>query len=703
MEIKQNTHKKADLICSIIIFLLLFLVIFQLPDIVVSRGDHDLSSMAAFDYWAIHKSSYGKDIVQNVGPLGFIQFPYFYSGFFDSTKFLINLFLFCSLVFLLFISFNNLPLLIKIIIIPMLLFFGHCFNDFNTLYYIFLLLLANKLILTKRLGIVIFSTFILAILALTKGTVLFISLFIVLMSAVFFILSKRFIFAAWTLISFVSFFLFIWVLSGQNIVNIPAFLNAIISFSNGYQEAAARYGEVNWFYQISGFIIAIALILFNVFEIINRCFSRNDKSMLFVYRGMILPLVELFILFMVWKHGFVSAGLSHVSIFFRYSLFYIFWILYRADMLTVNIKTAKPYYKFWIILLSLIFCMSAVLVFNSSFERKKMLTQNNIVKLVDIQWYLKKMNYLLNTAKNSLQLPRTRAIAGKATISYFGHTPSYMVYNDLNYLPNPATISFAAWNPWIMKKEQAFFGDNNYAPKFILFDLKMFNDRLVAQDDSLAQLEILHRYEPVDLEAGNILLRRINNKINLSMDLISEDNYNIEQWIDIPKNSSYPIWVEIILKKTLFSRLMSFIYHPQQYLIEISFKDNENVIFQLVPQMSAVGFLIDPLILNNNDFLVVNDNNEYKIYTNGAKSSLKKPIKFRVIEGKGAYFSYKQFKARFKKINGLVFGNYDLTKLLSINNDFDKSKIIQENNSFSQYIYLGFRLLKKHLLFLPKH
>ena len=52
---------------------LLFLAIFQLPEF-STFNSHDAGSQAAIEYWTLHGFSYGKDIIQNVGPLGFINY-----------------------------------------------------------------------------------------------------------------------------------------------------------------------------------------------------------------------------------------------------------------------------------------------------------------------------------------------------------------------------------------------------------------------------------------------------------------------------------------------------------------------------------------------------------------------------------------------------------------------------------------------------
>jgi hypothetical protein len=230
--------------------------------------------------------------------------------------------------------------------------------------------------------------------------------------------------------------------------------------------------------------------------------------------------------------------------------------------------------------------------------------EKNWGALTHIPKYKKTMQLELQKNIQGMTLPKTKARVGNDSIGYFGMLIGSILYNDLNYVPNPATISFASWNDWIMTTERDFFMDDKRAPSYLLFDLKTIDYRLPAQDDSLAQLEILHRYKIVDAEDGNLLLQRMNEQKPLSMSLVSKTNYNLGDMIDVPQNLEHPIWIKIKLNHGYTYRLMSALYKSSQYDIELLFNDGSTKKYNFMPRMAETGFLINPLISDNNDLLV---------------------------------------------------------------------------------------------------
>jgi hypothetical protein len=86
-------------IAYILLFVCLFLFLLQFPNVIVTN-EHDLGSQAAYEYWLVNGFQYGLDFLQNVGPLGFLNYPLIYSGFLFNTKVFLNIFLVLTLLFL---------------------------------------------------------------------------------------------------------------------------------------------------------------------------------------------------------------------------------------------------------------------------------------------------------------------------------------------------------------------------------------------------------------------------------------------------------------------------------------------------------------------------------------------------------------------------------------------------------------------------
>ena len=126
----------AEGLINFFTIILLFLIIFQFPTIEVSNN-HDLGSVAAYDYWTLRGFFYGKDIIQNVGPFGFIGYPSIYTGFLVKSKLIINFILVGFLVFSLWDSSRAQSILIR----TTFLSFAGLFVVGDPMFYIILLLL----------------------------------------------------------------------------------------------------------------------------------------------------------------------------------------------------------------------------------------------------------------------------------------------------------------------------------------------------------------------------------------------------------------------------------------------------------------------------------------------------------------------------------------------------------------------------------
>lgn len=591
----------AGRIGSALIISLLFLAVFQLPTSVPTANDHDRGSQAAYEYWTVHGFAYGKDIIQNVGPLGFVNYPAIYTGFLDEPKLLINFLLTASFILMLWQGAGKLPAHIRLVF---LIFAGLFISHPDVKIYLLLLLVAHQLISATTPWFILPATLLLAVLALAKGTCFFMALFIITASVASGILARRFIFAVCATTGFVVFLLAIWALAGQPLANFPAFVHATASFSSGYNEALSLFEPKS--VRVSG-VIALTAGMLSIFC---RVLSRACKTYPDIpgtARQLLLAATQFFILFVAWKHGFVRADGIHISIFFQYVLVSSVWTLFWKEPQGHLASRVGRHMSGLLTILGMTVVLSA---FSGLHFNPETILKQKYSKVVDtwsgivgISKHFDKLDGELTRSIAKMQLPRTKSLAGMEPISYFGIFPAIMLYNGLNYVSTPSTISFSSWNEWIMEADANFFKDDLRAPAYLLFDLKPTDNRLMAQDDSLAQLEILHRYEVVGSEAGNILLHRIKGKAPLSRSALTQRKYKVGEWIDIPDHSSVPLWAKAQVAESLVTSLVAFAYKPPQYMIEMLFENGATKTYKFIPRMAVTGFLINPFIVENSDLL----------------------------------------------------------------------------------------------------
>jgi len=138
--------------------------------------------------------------------------------------------------------------------------------------------------------------------------------------------------------------------------------------------------------------------------------------------------------------------------------------------------------------------------------------QSNVDTFLNSQKYQQELKLELLQATRQLQLPIFKSKIKTDSVGYFGYFPASMVYNDFKYVTAPVPISFASWNEDLMKMNANFYADANRAPQFLVASVSTIDNRLVAQDDSLAQLELLYRYAPVAFDRDSLLLKRLPEK-----------------------------------------------------------------------------------------------------------------------------------------------------------------------------------------------
>ena len=593
----MSNKRLLSLCCRALGLLLLFLALFQLPDH-VTVNDHDEGSQAAIEYWTTHGFAYGTDIVQNVGPLGFLNYRTIFTGDCDGTKLALNVLLTGLCVFLAWRRSRDLPIGAAILFLGAL---GLYAGEDAFLYVLMLLAVAHGLREPGPWpGLLV--TALLALLSLSKGTCLFIALagMGVLVAAA--LATRRYGRAAGLAAGYAGTFAALWLACGQSLAGLPGYFEAMASFSGGYNEAMTYYEPlVIRCYGLAAFLGLAALM---AAKWLHGCRAARTAPARWL-RLSLETLLEAFILFVVWKHGFVRAD-AHVDIFFQFVLAGLGWLVFRPQ------PEAEPGYApwnrwkwGWVVAAGVFLAANLGIFYVGKLTpwtlvlRRGEQVRSRLAILLQPSAHWTRLEADLRKHVGEMALARTRALAGQTPVGYHGMYPAALVYNDLRYAPSPATISFAAWNAYSMARDRDFLADDARAPGTLLYDATTVDSRLAAQDDALAQLEILHRYALVDAEYGNLVLRRIPGRGALAFaPLGGEAHVALGEWIAVP-DTAEPVWVRLALDEPLLGRLVATLYKPPRYQIELAFADGRVQTSKFMPRMARVGFLLNPVIEDN--------------------------------------------------------------------------------------------------------
>jgi hypothetical protein len=257
-------------------------------------------------------------------------------------------------------------------------------------------------------------------------------------------------------------------------------------------------------------------------------------------------------------------------------------------------------------------------------------------------------------------MPKVNAVAAGQPVSYFGMLPGMMVYNKFAYRTMPATISFAAWNPWIIGKDTEFFRPDDTAPRYVIYDLESPDNRLAAQDD----------YDIALVEKGNFLLeRRLNAPEPVITPEIPAQRYKTKEWVNVPATEN-PTWMRIDIENNWLGKFFAAIYKPPEYSIEYVLDNGKSDTKKFIPGIARLGFMSAPLITNDIEFLAANVSGEYDLYKQGKSARLNRIVRFRIHCVHEKLGCGRSFSVAFDSVKNLTLGRLPKDKWVDLLGQF---------------------------------
>ena len=657
-------------------FFVLFLLVLALPDRAADNG-HDYGSQAAIEYWIKSKLAFGIDVIQNVGPYGFISYPSTYTGVLDTLKLIINIGITALFVYMVLSLSAGMAKTVRAILFVLVALFAYQ----DTFFYVLFWMIAYTLLHNddRRKGLVFIAT--LALLAQAKGTFLTLSIFLIGVLVIRHALRKEYVRALVTVGIYVSAFTALWLAAGQSLTSIPEYLVAVLSFTSGYNEAMQIYEAPKTTLYGAALVLSMAAIsLARMYDThtsgVSSGISRGDSYLFFM--------VESLLLFVIWKHAYVRAD-GHVLVLVYYATIVSFisiWHL-RSDlnasgvthlaMRLVGFKVAAT-----VLVLALAYAdFRSLHLFSlkQHFAGRLNELENKISAIQHPMEYAAQLRQQLARNVDRMQTKLFKEAVGEERVSYVGMFPGSLVYNDFNYIPTPSTISFAAWNTAALQRNAEFFVNAKTRPKYVIFSAQTIDNRFVPQDDSLAKLELLNRYDPVLYQNDNALLSLNQSLSNHVLLTLEQTSSGIGHWIEVPRSED-PIWLAIDFDQSVASRIGALLYKPAAYTFEYKTSDGQVHKQRLLPRIAQVGFLVAPLISTSSEFVAVKLKREYQRYLRDESNALNRLVSFRINCGELEVICNKSYRAVFSKVTGLRLGNVESPRttrlyasLLNVNAD----------------------------------
>ena len=655
----------------ILLFVFLFPIIVTSPSNVIT-DDHAYASEAGYDYWAAHGFQWGVDVLQNIGPLGPMHFPLTYTGILDYENmvgnFIISAFLDFAFIFL-FAQFSSNSLkfgFLASFLSLQLLKEGTSFPftpEVN--HYLLMIFVTYVIYIYDRYFILIPIAMLLAAMSLGKGIFLTLSIFIMFFYSIRLLMVEKMA----KLLVFTAAFCFTlvlsWKISGQDLSNILVFLRGSYAFSSGYTEALnGKPVEPNtWPHENFYIGLELMVAILSAVLVIRKLFVRsNDRAAIGLISITPLAITELFFIFVVWKYGVVAADKYHLLV----GILFLGVCLIPFSVVSPDHHVSGLGMK-WEGGESLVFNKSCsipfflIALFSPAYlAGLKLILQPGKVFL--------ESNVKLEQSIFKLQMPKIRGIVGYASVGYFGERIAPMIYNNFSYRPTPSTISFVAWNDFLINLDAEFIRDNNRAPEYLIYDAYNFPSSITQQfwpmDSVKMQLEILRYYSPVldELnqpiqELGRLLLRRRDPSAKLDFHPIDRRNARLTEQIKVPEDFVDPVQMVVDLHHKPLAMLVGLLYKYPIYRIRFTLDDGTIEERLFTPNKARNGFMISPIILNNRDYISVMSEPQWRAFVAHKESTVRRIVSFEIRCSYLSSLCTKDFDILFNKISGLGLGH----------------------------------------------
>jgi hypothetical protein len=414
--------------------------------------------------------------------------------------------------------------------------------------------------------------------------------------------------------------LVLWILAGQSLSDLPAFLRSTEWLISGYTEAMSSqwtaWPPVIGYGFILAFLLASALILWSV--ALSHQSARSKWLLGFCCSAF---------LFVAFKHGFVRS--DHESIAFVSLVFFLFIIsfLYIDRYLIVA------------------FCIVILIVTGIDFRRDPLLIKDvrdsfgtgtisrpdrrkqvaifiakkapvvfaDVTFKTTLDTYLSAWqglrlrfssgNLLAARYENATAMIRTEYSlpAFEGTVDIYTYEQALILASSHAWDPRPVFQSYSAYTPDLAKLNERHLRSST-APDWLLFDLFAINGRLPSLEDGMSWPALLDNYSLVSFDGQFALLRRNQSlRANSNLTLVDRAKQPVGVTIPLPAATG-PLFTEIELKPTLIGRLLVTVFKPPELDITLHLKTGETKSYCVAANMMQNGFFLSPLVSNTKEF-----------------------------------------------------------------------------------------------------
>jgi hypothetical protein len=556
----------------------------------------DSSHVAIGTFAAAKPLQFGRDIIFTYGPLGHLVNA-IYSPKLFGPELAANIAINILFVIILWLFASKLPPLRRVAFLLVSFLAG--FYSFPAMVLLMLVAAAwlafaapnqNRILLVSTIAFAAMAT-------LIKGTFLFFAVALMTFGIIYLALRRETKLLLLTSLSFAIAFLASWFLSGQQFSGIPSYLSSSLEVMKGFPAAMTLVPRP------AILVAGVIGLLFASIQIADALIRNRSEP-----RAWFISLVLWVALFLVWKSSYTRADAHTVELFY-YGI---------AAVLALPIFYSRPALGAarildWAIIVIVSACGIFVIRDQTSISPSQVcrdISRRMTLSIAAIAHpgsVREKCAAALRRDVEALQLPQIKQAIGQATVDVFGYEQAIAVANDLNYTPRSTPQGFSAFTAPLVKINSAFY-TSAQAPEYVIFKLETLDSRFAPSDDAETLLLLAEDYRPVLVENGYTLLRRQKDAgpISNQSKIGSAGESSVGRSISVPRGV---IWCELSVRETFLGALISFLYQPPQIWVEFETTTRQLTRQRIVPGPAANGFLINPFLQSDRDFVdLVNGN-----------------------------------------------------------------------------------------------
>ncbi len=546
----------------------------------------DDSWRMALGYAADHGLQHGTDFIFTYGPLGHLTALTYVGGHFWSFmawQLLSNVvfaWVLCRFA-------RGMPVGRQVIFYGYLLFFGTIYPDAMQMVLIALLGLLQLRPEYRRPGWAALAGVSYAVFSLIKFTNLLLCVFVTAVLVVHWLVRREARPAGWLGGTFLVAFLGLWLALGQGLAALPGFLRYGLELSLGYVEAMAVYEEPAMFLLGAGALLAVAL--YGLVHLL----TQRDRG-----RALAAVLILGAVSYLNWKHGFVRAD-GHVLAHFVICL-----MIAASYPALLADEPVWPRLQGGLLLAAAACSLGGIFVLGPfNLTLAPALLNRRLHNTVDLLCHLpalqRSFDGKLAQLRKKVALPALSRIIGRATVDQLADEQVYAILNGLNFTPRPALQGYTTYTEALNRLDESFYRSDR-GPQFVFTRYSSIDERFPTLDDSLTLRFILTHYDFVLENGGTLLFERPaglapGNPADDEGTLLAKSTVHFGDRIAVPDAGDRPVWAVIRIRPNLAGLLRKFLYKLPLLYLHVTASDGAQAEYQLVRQMAAAGFILNPL------------------------------------------------------------------------------------------------------------